>query len=137
MKKCFSDINEEAVDSYCDVLDGYAVNLGDDTDNLDEVVPETKYSPFNLKTPVRAEMSGINHSTSRSSPGKSAPVTSTYQSSASNVEKVEGVGPELFDEGCPYDLKFKDHGIEFGQQELQLSNRLAAHRLMFSNGLKL
>ncbi|GAA0176994.1 DNA-directed RNA polymerase [Lithospermum erythrorhizon] len=137
MKKCFSDINEEAVDSYCDVLDGYAVNLGDDTDNLDEVVPETKYSPFNLKTPVRAEMSGINHSTSRSSPGKSAPVTSTYQSSVSNVEKVEGVGPELFDEGCPYDLKFKDHGIEFGQQELQLSNRLAAHRLMFSNGLKL
>ncbi|GAA0146960.1 hypothetical protein LIER_36426 [Lithospermum erythrorhizon] len=86
MKKCFSDINEEAVDSYCDVLDGYAVNLGDDTDNLDE---------------------------------------------------VKGVGPELFDEGCPYDLKFKDHGIEFGQQELQLSNRLAAHRLMFSNGLKL
>lgn len=135
--KRYLDNDNAAADYECTDFDDCAVNLGDDTDNLFDEVPETKYSPYHLKTPVQANIPGLNQSNTRSNPEKSAPVTSTNQSSAYNVKKEEAAGLELFDEGCPYDLKFNDHGIELGQQGLQICNLLVAHKLKFQKGFKL
>ncbi|KAK6130794.1 hypothetical protein DH2020_035459 [Rehmannia glutinosa] len=133
--KVMEVVQEHILGSEAKTQDDDFVSLADDTESMSFATQKLKFSCHKplafLENPSSVEMWR---------PGSESCIFSTHvfrksQELASDLSP-EMVGKELFDLGCPVELKFDDCSTEFGPKELETFQTLKKRDLDFQRSFK-